>query len=148
MKYLVLAVTLSLLGACSKPADYNLTADLESYRGQWLVINYWAIWCKPCIKEIPELNTLNQTRNDVTVLGVNYDGATGDELAIQIKNLAVSFPMLLADPASLLDTTRPAVLPTTLIVNPAGTLKQTLLGPQTMESLVAAVDQLQTKNTD
>ena len=143
MRHIILAVTVSLLCACSEPPNQNLPADLKNYRGQWLVINYWAKWCKPCIQEIPELNKLNQARSDVTVLGVNYDGATGEELAIQVKDFAISFPMLIEDPATFLETSRPIVLPTTLIVNPAGTLEQTLVGPQTLESLLATVDQLQ-----
>jgi thiol-disulfide isomerase/thioredoxin len=146
MRHIILAVTVSLLCACSEPPNQSLPADLKNYRGQWLVINYWAQWCKPCIQEIPELNQLNQVRSDVTVLGVNYDGATGEELATQVNDFAISFPMLIEDPANSLATSRPIVLPTTLIVSPQGTLVQTLVGPQTLESLIAAVDQSQAEN--
>ena len=147
MRQLILALTVSLLCACTEPTDHNLPASLDSYRGQWVVINYWAKWCKPCIREIPELNELNQKRSDLTVLGVNYDGTTGEELALQIKDLAIRFPMLLEDPATVLNTSRPVVLPTTLIVSPKGILEQTLVGPQTLESIGAAVTLLQAGNT-
>lgn len=147
MRGLILALTVCLQCACTEPTDLNPPAGLDNYRGQWVIINYWAKWCKPCIQEIPELNKLNQTRSDLTVLGVNYDGATGEELALQVKDLAISFAMLARDPATLLGTSRPVVLPTTLIVSPEGLLKQTLVGPQTLESIAAAITQLQGGNT-
>lgn len=147
MKKFILIVTVSLLCACTESPKQTLPTDLKHYSGQWLVINYWARWCTPCIQEIPELNKLNQARSDLTVLGVNYDGATGDALAAQVKDFAINFPMLTEDPAAFLGTSRPIVLPTTLIVSAKGTLEQTLVGPQTLESLTAAVDLLQANAT-
>jgi thiol-disulfide isomerase/thioredoxin len=147
MRQFILVVTVSLLCACTKSPNQSVPTDLKNYRGQWLVINYWAKWCAPCIKEIPELNKLNQARSDLTVLGVNYDGAIGEELATQVKDFAISFPMLTEDPAAFLGTSRPTVLPTTLIVSAKGALEQTLVGPQTFESLIAVVDLLQANST-
>lgn len=134
MKRLVLAITLVLLGACSSDPS-----GLAAYRGQWVLINYWAQWCKPCIKEIPELNELDHSRDDVTVLGVNYDGLTGAELESQLTALKVGFATLEQDPAASLGVTRPVVLPTTFLLNPDGELVATLVGPQTLESLNEAV---------
>ena len=102
------------------------------------MINYWAEWCKPCIKEIPELNLLAQEYPKIKVLGVNFDGASGDELERQVEQLGISFPTLATDPSAELGTSRPMVIPTTLILAPDGTLKDTLVGPQTLESLLAA----------
>ncbi len=132
----VLACILLLAGCGgTEPA----TGSLAQYSGQWLVINYWAKWCKPCIKEIPELNQLDQAYDDVRVLGVNYDGASGEELALQVRELGVAFPTLAEDPAAELGVPRPVVLPTTLLVAPDGSIRQTLVGPQTMESLAESL---------
>jgi thiol-disulfide isomerase/thioredoxin len=134
-----LALLLLLLTGCQPPAaETGNAALLESLRGQWVVINYWAKWCKPCIEEIPELNELDHLHDDITVLGVNYDGATGEDLATQLRDLNVAFPTLDEDPAELLGQPRPSVLPTTLIINPEGELVSSLVGPQTLESLLAA----------
>ena len=43
----------------------------ESLRGHWVLVNYWAEWCKPCLEEIPELNSID-TASAVVVLGVNF----------------------------------------------------------------------------
>jgi thiol-disulfide isomerase/thioredoxin len=136
-----LVLALSLI-ACGDGSGVTPPAGLEQLRGQWVVINYWAQWCKPCIKEIPELNTLDQRYPEVTVLGVNYDGATGEELQGQVEQLGIAFAILENDPAVQLGIARPVVLPTTLILDPTGELQATLLGPQTLESLSQLTEQL------
>lgn len=141
MKYLLcLGVLLSLL-ACTEHTDTRSPPRLEELHGQWVVINYWAQWCKPCVEEIPQLNALDAQYAQVTVVGVNYDGASGAELEQQRQKLGVAFVSLEADPAVQLGATRPVVLPTTLILDPAGQLVATLVGPQTLESLALATGQ-------
>jgi thiol-disulfide isomerase/thioredoxin len=128
------------LAACSPAEQPVNTLNLDALRGQWVVINYWAIWCKPCIQEIPELNALAQLP-EVTVLGVNYDETSGDELDQQLQQLGIAFPTLAADPAAQLGVARPVVLPTSLVLNPQGQLHDTLVGPQTLDTLAAATRQ-------
>ena len=105
---------------------------------QWNVVNYWAIWCKPCREEIPELNQLNQIEN-VVVLGVNFDGEVGEALVSDAGDLGIAFDII-DDPAANLNISRPSVLPTTLVLSPEGTLVATLVGPQTAESIMAHID--------
>tara|TARA_R110002110_G_scaffold415561_2_gene651006 strand:+ start:241270 stop:241734 length:465 start_codon:yes stop_codon:yes gene_type:complete len=136
------AVLLMLsLAGCDAQPPASAVSILKPLQGQWVVINYWAQWCKPCIKEIPELNALDAKFDNVTVLGVNYDGAAGLELQEQLETLNVAFVTLPEDPAYLFNIDRPRVLPTTLIINPQGKLDATLVGPQTLASLVAATGQ-------
>jgi thiol-disulfide isomerase/thioredoxin len=104
---------------------------------QWNVVNYWAIWCKPCREEIPELNQLNQIDN-VVVLGVNFDRKVGEALVSDAAELGIEFTII-DDPSPRLDITRPSVLPTTLILSPDGDLVATLVGPQTAESIATYI---------
>ena len=138
-RYLYLGLTFLLLG-CAEQSGDSPTASLEELRGQWVVINYWAQWCKPCIEEIPELNALDQKYEQVTVLGVNYDGAIGEALAQQQTRLGLAFASLEADPSAQLGIPRPIVLPTTLILDSDGQLAASLVGPQTIESLERAMN--------
>ena len=138
MKRLLYLGILLAVSGCSDRAEVPTGARLEDLRGHWVVINYWARWCKPCVEEIPELNAFDRKYGEVTVLGVNYDGATGVELEQQEQALGVAFPTLAEDPAAQLDVPRPVVLPTTLVVDPMGRVAATLLGPQTLETLEQA----------
>ena len=138
MKYVIFLTAFLSLAACGGERGETTPPTLDDLKGQWLVINYWARWCKPCIEEIPELNELDHSFDTVTVLGVNYDGATGEELQAQAAELGVRFQLLEHDPSAELGVRRPVVLPTTLIVAPDGTHKTTLVGPQTAASLAAA----------
>ena len=105
-------------------------------QGPWRIVNYWAVWCGPCREEIPELNRLHE-ETDLVVFAVNYDGKQGEELASQAATMNIGFRMLAQDPAPGLGVERPRVLPTTLLVDPAGRVTDTLVGPQTQETLLA-----------
>ncbi len=135
-----LTFTLCLfLGACGAPGNDGAKEDvLDNLRGQWVLVNYWAQWCKPCIEEIPELNAFDAERTDVTVLGVNFEGSVGAELLAQEEMLGIAFSTI-DDPAARLGIPRPAVLPTTLLIDPEGNLRHQLVGPQTTETLDHAI---------
>ena len=138
MKKIIVVTLTLLLCACSGEPPASTAVTLENSSGTWRVINYWAQWCKPCIKEIPELNELAREHPEITVLGVNYDGATGEQLAQQVAELGITFTNLATDPAAELGMERPRVLPTTVILTPTGELSTTLVGPQTLASLLRA----------
>lgn len=142
MKILVtLLTTMLLLAGCSAPEFTDTDGvgyRLKDYDGEYLVINYWATWCAPCIKEIPELIALRENHPDVDVLGVNYDLPEPEEMQRQIEKMKITFPVLSADPYLLLGIEKPEVLPTTVIRDPEGQLT-TLIGPQSEASLLAAM---------
>lgn len=114
-------------------------APLAEWRGRWLLINYWAEWCAPCRDEIPELNALHHARPELAVLGVNYDGAQGDELKALIDRMGIEFPVLAEDPQPHWGYEMPSGLPMTVLIAPDGALHGRLLGPQTRETLLAAM---------
>ena len=108
--------------------------SLVEFNRGWLVINYWAIWCKPCVEEIPELNILNK-QNNITVLGVNFDGLVGEELAEQAEKLGIEYDLVVNDLSEDLNVKRPGVLPATLLIDRSGITREILYGPQTAESI-------------
>jgi len=111
---------------------------LESLRGRWVFINYWAEWCAPCREEIPELNAFAAAHPDrVRVLSVNFDGSAGEQLDAQIEALGIAFPTLLADPRTALGVPPAQGLPETLVIDPQGRLQRVLPGPQTRATLEA-----------
>ncbi len=112
----------------------------DDWRDSWLVINYWAEWCAPCRTEIPELNELHKNGPaSVRVLGVNFDGLRGQELLDAIARMQIEFPVVVDDLKGLWGYAQPSVLPMTVLVRPDGKLHAQLEGPQTEESLMAAM---------
>lgn len=138
-----------MLAGCSEdwgPDQHGANVTTQQLDGQWLLINYWAEWCGPCRTEIPELNALDESRSDITVLGVNFDGLQGDELSAAANDLGIRFRVLSVDPAERLELPRSAVLPVTYIVDKAGKVRQSLAGEQTAEGLLARLEQLHQKS--
>ncbi len=145
MKKAILAVVL-MIGANGCEAQPSLRfADgsvqvADAWLGRWLVINYWAEWCAPCWAEIEELNALNEDEAlSAAVIGVNFDGIEGEELRQLIAKMDIRFPIALDDPRSIWGYDWPEVLPMTIIIGPDGNLRGQLPGPQTLDSLVAAM---------
>ncbi len=138
-KLLLIAIILISTIACTPKVTPDEIVDLKNFKNEWIVINFWASWCKPCIDEIPELNKLNSTVSNINVVGVNYDGLVGEELFIEVARLGIKFPNLASDPSTLLKTSRPTVLPTTLVLDQDLKIYATLVGPQTFKSLKTVI---------
>lgn len=137
-----------LLTGCAEDVgldQHGRKVPAERLEGQWLVINYWAEWCGPCRKEIPQLNVLAErlAGQPVTVLGVNFDGLQGPALEKSAELLGIGFTVLAQDPATRYQLPLSEVLPVTYIVDPAGQLRERLPGEQTAAGLLARLAALQ-----
>jgi len=97
---------------------------LAEYQGKWVIINYWATSCAPCLKEIPELEEFYRRHkdSDAIVLGVNYEDIKRSWLLDFIGSVKMSYPVLLAEPNQPTPFGSVMVLPTTIIVSPTGDL--------------------------
>ncbi len=143
---LLLLCCVFLIGstACKKQTDtlanQNHPIQLSDYRGKWLVLNYWATWCTPCLTELPELNKLYTQHSDkLNVLAVNFDGLTAEKTADFTQNLALEFPLLSSFPKEKLGISDISALPVTFLISPQGKLVKTLHGPQTEQSLLQEI---------
>ena len=134
-----------LLAGCSEswgPDSHGKEITGRELEGQWVLINYWAEWCGPCRTEVPELNAIDEANGEVTVLGVNFDELQGQDLVEAAQALGIRFRVLGTDPAERLELSRAAVLPVTVIVDPDGRVRESLVGEQTKEGLLARIDSL------
>ena len=134
-------LAICFLASCSDNSSYPLldggSIDMAS-PDKILVINYWAIWCAPCRKEIPELNELAvHHKDDLIVIGVNFDGSQNEVLRKEIAKLGIAFPSLIEDPRSRWNLEPVSILPETLIISADGKLLNRLVGPQTSAYLEA-----------
>ncbi len=131
------------------PVDFELerldggTTRLSDFRGQWVVLNYWATWCAPCRAEIPELSELHVEREDITVLGIAYEEAEKSDFEAFLAEFQPAYPMLLVDvyaPPEPFGV--PRVLPTTFILDPQGQVVKSFVGPVTRTQVEAMIDSL------
>lgn len=141
--YAVMLAGLLLLTGCGQEQwldHQGHPVSRAAMGGQWVVVNYWAEWCAPCRAELPEFNRLERDHADVTVLGINYDGVSGEQLLELISKMDIQFPVMGQDFADSLGLKRPEVLPTTYIINPEGKLVHSLPGPQTEQTLLGLLN--------
>lgn len=102
-----------------------------------LVVNFWASYCGPCLKEMPDLEQVAQaTAGKVRFLGINYTDEAGParELA---KKTGVTYDLARDPRGDLLGPMGGAGLPTTVLVAPDGTMKSTHVGALTSDALLA-----------
>ena len=112
------------------------TYSWNDLQGQWVVVNYFAPWCAPCLREMPELASFNQTLPDDTQLfAVNYDPKTKTELIEMTKKYGIALPVIVSTSDTKLPMTKPPYLPATFIVGPDGNIKDTIMGEVTASSL-------------
>ncbi|ADV28195.1 alkyl hydroperoxide reductase/ Thiol specific antioxidant/ Mal allergen [Pseudoxanthomonas suwonensis 11-1] len=114
--------------------------DLAALRGRWVVVNFWATWCKPCIKEMPELSALHGTREDIDVVGLAYEDIELADMQAFLQERPVAYPVVILDPyAPPGDFATPRGLPMTYLINPEGKVARRFLGPVTAADIELAV---------
>jgi len=124
------------------PGLHGEDLSLDEFRGKWLVLNYWATWCAPCRKEIPDLSALHSAHEDIIVLGLAFEDTDIESFDAFLEEFHPSYPLLRVDVYAPPEPFgAPRVLPTTIILNPEGVPVKTFLGPVTREDIEWYIDQ-------
>ena len=89
--------------------------NLNKLNGNWIVINYWADWCAPCIKEIPELNEFAKENNDLLVFTFNFDQLDEDDLKPVAKKFNIEVPSIVTHPRDIWGIQTPPAVPATFL---------------------------------
>jgi len=140
---LLLAFLMSL-GNIAHAADSFALMDtagkkhtLAQYKGKWVLVNYWATWCPPCLEEVPDLVALYDSRKnkDVMVIGVVFDYESAKDVADYVDDMLMSYPIVLGDDEVSRQIGNADVLPTTYIYNPKGELVKIKHGKVTKQYL-------------
>jgi thiol-disulfide isomerase/thioredoxin len=112
--------------------------SLSDYRGKWVIVNFWATWCPPCLEEIPDLVHFHDARKDkdAVVLGINFEDAAPEQLRAFADDYLISYPILLNPDLGAPTPEMPVGgLPTTYIISPEGELVARQLGPITGKTI-------------
>lgn len=126
----------------SLPDTNGKVHTLAQYAGKWVVVNYWATSCPPCIKEIPQLMKFHEQHkdHDAVVLGVDYEDIPLTWLKDFMDSMSMSYPVLRANPSQQVTPFGViAMLPTTFIISPAGDLVAHQAGAVTAANLEAFI---------
>ncbi|WP_239615599.1 redoxin domain-containing protein [Cohnella mopanensis] len=129
--------------------DFQLTdlegnrVKLSDYRGQTVLMNFWATWCRVCQAEMPHVERLYQKYKDdgVVVLSVN---ATSQESNAQhvrqyTDKQSLSFPVVLDEKGAVLKQYKVSAYPTTYVISPSGVIEERYLGAFSYEDMKKAI---------
>lgn len=153
---IVLSLMTSL--AHAEPQDIEFVdlegknVNLSDFRGQWVVVNIWATWCPPCIKEMPDLTFFHEKyKNDgAIVLGVNYENIPVEKINNFTEELMVTFPIVRFKEIDLNANKTPfgplRGLPSTYMVAPSGHIVAGRAGLVDQEILESFIKEYEAKN--
>jgi thiol-disulfide isomerase/thioredoxin len=108
---------------------------LSDYKGKWVLINFWATWCPPCLKEIPDLVSLYESRSDVMVIGIAMDYRDPKTVLKYVKSMSISYPIVMGDRKVAAQIGPVSMLPTTYVFDPSGNPAVYKVGLVSRESL-------------
>ena len=109
--------------------------QLAAYQGRWVVVNFWATWCVPCIQEIPEIAHFQRDHPNVVVIGIAMDADNPGKVKQFAQKVGHAYPLVLSNSKVESQLGSPKALPWTQIYDPAGKRVYDRAGRVTKKSL-------------
>ncbi len=140
--FLALVASTAAAATAAKPALVVTTLDGSSFdlakqSGKWVIVNYWATWCSPCLKELPDISAYVTAHKDkVAAIGLDFEDSDKADVEKFLKTHVLSYPVAQVDidnPPKDFDT--PKGLPNTYIIAPDGHVAKAFMGPITTKDL-------------
>ncbi len=136
---LLLLLASPMAGAIDMPlSDVNGNeTNLSGFKGKWVVVNYWATWCPPCIVEMPELQSFHDAHveKDALVIGINTEHIGKQRLLTFLEDYFITYPVFTSKPMQKSELGLIPGLPTTFLVSPEGEVVARQVGPVTRDMI-------------
>ena len=139
--FLLVAGMMWITAPAYSASDFRLDAldgktyTLSDFKGQWLLVNFWATWCPPCLEEIPDLIVLDEKRSDLAVIGIAVDYESEKVVRRFVDDNLMSYPVVLGNDKVIRHFGSAEILPTTYIYNPQGQLVKKQRGLMTRQQI-------------
>jgi thiol-disulfide isomerase/thioredoxin len=108
---------------------------LSGLHGKWVLVNFWAPWCPPCLKEMPDLDAMQQQHKDLQVIGVAVMYGSRKEVMDIVNKKSISYPIVLGNEDTAADFGGLNGIPTSFLYSPSGKLVDHLDGPVTQADI-------------
>ena len=136
LAWLLLFAPAVTLGQSSPPTELTLkdikgrNLRLSDYRGKVVLINFWATWCPPCRKEIPDLIKLQRDygSRSLQVIGITYPPQKLAEVRRFVQKAKVNYPVSLGAKKTKLLFTSSETLPMTIVIGTDGRIRDIIEG--------------------
>ncbi|HLR02805.1 MAG TPA: TlpA disulfide reductase family protein [Virgibacillus sp.] len=113
------------------------SVKLSDYRGQKVIVNFWATWCPPCRAEIPDLQKVYDN-TDVEILAVNLTDTESDEGKVKpfVDDFEMTFPVLMDQESDVATTYEVAAYPTSYMIDSDGHIQFVAMGAMNYEIMM------------
>lgn len=143
MKRVVFGLFLVIFSSALAAADFSFRDiagkqhNLADYRGKWVLVNFWATWCPPCLKEIPDLMALHNEHKDkdLVVIGIATDYYNPKLVTDFAREHRISYPVVLGNDTIVAQIGRVEGLPMTYMYNPQGKMVAYNVGALTQKAV-------------
>jgi peroxiredoxin len=148
VKRWIALVAFALLATGARGAGFEVkdtagkTHRLADYKGKWVLVNFWATWCPPCLEEIPDFAALYQAhkKRDLMVIGIAVDYQDPQSVKRFAEDLLMTYPLVLGDQRVAAQFGTVSVLPVSFLYDPHGKLQLKRVGPLPKEELQRYLD--------
>lgn len=142
-----MAASPPLVGGPAPPFNLKalegLTIDLSDFKGRFVVLNFWATWCVPCIKEMPEFQKAHESLSpNVQIIGINL-AESKEKIGEFVETYRLSFPVLMDEYGNVSQEYEVLHLPVTYFISPDGVIRDKIFGGGITQKMIEArIDQL------
>lgn len=153
MKRFLLLICL-VMATANVPANEFVFKDMQGkvqrlsdYNGKWVLVNFWATWCPPCLEEIPDLVDMYNARKatDFVIVGVAMSSSRESVVSFA-KQMEISYPIVMGDDKIAAQIGRIDALPTSYLYDPTGKLVSYQAGMVTRDAIEGYIRSKTKKN--